>query len=90
MGAHVARRAGETCRECSSPPAPGRVRCKPCLAVARERERLRREALRAAAKCVVCGRRAAKERKYCAEHLAYYRQRTADRTNAKRPQPPGR
>jgi hypothetical protein len=83
VGRHVARAAGETCRECSSAPAPGRVRCKPCLAVAREREAARREAHRAAGRCVVCGRKAMRERSMCNEHLAYYRARTAERAATK-------
>ena len=45
----------KTCRNCSSPPAPGRVRCPEHLARNAEDQRARRERLEARGLCRDCG-----------------------------------
>ncbi len=41
----------------------------------RASDAVRRAELRAAGKCLTCGKRALKGRSYCTAHLAYYRER---------------
>lgn len=74
----VARLAG-----CTADPAPNRLMCEACRVEHNKRAAERRAALRAAGKCVVCGRRAARvageSLATCPEHREYFRARGAAR-----------
>ena len=60
------------CKDCGNDHEPDRARCADCLARRRAEAAELAEDRRARGKCVTCGAKAAKERKYCAPHLAYY------------------
>lgn len=60
MGAHTARDAGEACKDCPGPPAPGKRRCKDCSAAHAGRERTRRAALKRKHRCWACAEPAVK------------------------------
>lgn len=75
------------CKDCRVEPAAvnpdGSLasRCDACRLARNQRAREERAALRAKRKCVWlgCGKRAKKGRRYCSEHLEYYRTREARR-----------
>jgi hypothetical protein len=66
-----------TCQTCGADRAPGKSRCAQCLTARRKEDRALREHRRAHHLCITCGKRASRERKYCAKHLAYYFERYA-------------
>lgn len=63
------------CQDCAEPPEPGASRCSACAKRHREAEAERSEARRNHHKCVTCGASAAKGKRYCQKHLAYYAER---------------
>lgn len=69
------------CRDCAQPAEDGAARCAVCAKVHARREKVRRDARRAAGRCVVCGERAARSGgvvlTLCPEHREYYRARKA-------------
>lgn len=64
------------CKGCGGEPVVGRVRCKACLVQRRVEEGALRKERRAAKRCLTCGARAKKDRRYCVTHLAYYAARS--------------
>lgn len=75
MGAHVARDAGEACKDCGAAPEPGRRRCAEHAAAHNAREAERRAKRKKSKRCVVCGSPAERARTLCATHSEYYRRR---------------
>ena len=65
------------CKDCSNDHEPNRARCADCLARRRTEAAELAEGRRGKHKCVTCGAKAAKDRKYCATHLAYYAARAS-------------
>jgi len=63
------------CHNCGDSPIAGGWRCEACAESHRENEAARRAALRKRGKCLVCGKRAARGKRHCSTHLAYYRER---------------
>ena len=71
------------CRDCRVEPAPLRedgthtTRCEACRRARNQRVREERAARRAKGRCLWlgCSKQAKKGRRYCAEHLEYYRVR---------------
>lgn len=68
-----------TCRDCGDTPEPDRTRCRACAKARREREAVQRNARRRSGLCLTCGAKAAKGKRYCREHLAYYAARDRER-----------
>lgn len=61
------------CKACRvSAPEPGHTRCTPCAALRRAHDAAERAARRTAGRCLTCAGKAAKGRRYCRTHLAYY------------------
>ena len=65
------------CKDCSADHDPNRSRCAGCANLHRAAAKARADDMRARGRCVVCRGRVAKGRRYCAAHLAYYRERRA-------------
>lgn len=74
-GRHVARDAGESCRECGAAPLPGQRRCAEHAEAHRARSAKRRATLLRASKCSVCARAAVAGLSVCSRHREYYRAR---------------
>lgn len=72
------------CQDCAQLPAPGRSRCDACAERHAVQSAARREELRAAGRCIVCGRaRGRGTGTLCPMHRDYYRARTAAAASAK-------
>jgi hypothetical protein len=81
-GRMSAREPGDPrCKDCPADHEPGKSRCAACAEKHRIAARERVAALKAAGKCVVCGKRAAKRKgdgvigTLCATHRTYYADR---------------
>lgn len=71
--AKMGQRADGLCGDCHvEEPVQGLSRCQSCREKFNAKEAIRRADRRAKGLCVTCGKPAAKDRKYCTEHLAYY------------------
>lgn len=70
------------CKDCANPAVAGRARCAACGKEHNAREAARRAERKAAAKCVVCGERAARvdgePLSTCPTHREYFRARAAE------------
>jgi hypothetical protein len=67
------------CKACRvSAPEPGHTRCAPCAAARRDADAAERAARRASGRCLTCASKAAKGRRYCRTHLAYYAARAKE------------
>lgn len=73
------------CKSCrTQPAADGATRCEACAAARRAADAAKRAEARAKHRCLTCGAKALKARRYCATHLEYYRARSAAQAEARR------